>query len=445
MPTIVKMPKWGLTMTAGTVTDWLHSEGEEIAAGDALLTVETEKAVNDVESPADGILRKIVAAAGSEVPVSNPVAIILGTDESLSDAELEALVASLAPQADGKAGAAAGETRVAREGRKASRDEAGRISASPAARKLAQELGIDLADVDATGPKGRITSDDVERVAAAMSADPTPREETVTLPSGLTLHTLVAGPGQSQTLLFLHGLGGSLSTWQVVLGDLVDRYRVGAIDLPGHGQSAKPAVDAFDYSIGALASEIGEGMEVLKLSPAIVVGHSLGGAVALQLALERPELVQGLVLINSAGLGKEISSDLLDMMDQEPGNKTARDLLTLFYEDKRWILDRGVEEMAQTQLVPGAWDAQRAAARGSFTREGQQLGLNERLGGVRQPVLLVWGEKDRVIPVAHAFAAAGALPDALLKLIPASGHVPQVEAAPVLARAIDRFARSLAE
>ena len=61
MPTVVKMPKWGLTMTPGTVTDWLRGEGEEIAEGDPLLTVETEKAVNDVEAPADGVLLKIVA------------------------------------------------------------------------------------------------------------------------------------------------------------------------------------------------------------------------------------------------------------------------------------------------------------------------------------------------------------------------------------------------
>ncbi len=445
MPTIVKMPKWGLTMTAGTVTDWLHAEGEEVAVGDPLLTVETEKAVNDVESPADGVLRKIVATAGSEVPVSNPVAIILGADEALSDAELDALIASLAPKVDGMDGAVAMEARVAREGRKASQDQSGRISASPAARKRAQELGIDLASIDATGPKGRITSDDVERAAAARSTDPTPREESVPLPNGLTLHALVAGPGQGQKILFLHGLGGSQSTWQVVLGDLVDRYRVGALDLPGHGQSDKPSPGEFDYSVPSLANTIAEGMDALNLSPAIVVGHSLGGAVALHLALERPEFVQGLVLINSAGLGKEISGELLDLMDQEPGPKTARNLLTLFYEEKRWILDRGVEEMVQTQLAPGAWDAQRAAASTSFNREGQRLNLSDRLGDVRQPVLLAWGGKDRVIPVAHAFAAAGGLPDALLKLIPASGHVPQVEAASVLAGAIDRFARSLAE
>src|SRR3954453_23517049 len=76
MATVVKMPKWGLTMTTGTVTDWLRDEGSEISEGDPLLTVETEKAVNDIEAPANGILLKIVAGQGSEVPVSGPNAII---------------------------------------------------------------------------------------------------------------------------------------------------------------------------------------------------------------------------------------------------------------------------------------------------------------------------------------------------------------------------------
>ena len=73
MATVVKMPKWGLTMTAGTVTDWLYEEGAEVSEGDPIFTVETEKAVNDVEAPADGVLLKIVASQGEEVPVSGPV------------------------------------------------------------------------------------------------------------------------------------------------------------------------------------------------------------------------------------------------------------------------------------------------------------------------------------------------------------------------------------
>src|SRR6476659_5793393 len=97
MPTIVKMPKWGLTMTTGTITGWIRDEGDEVSAGDPLLTVETEKAVNDVEAPADGVLFKIVVPTGDAAPVSAAVAIIAAPGESPSDAEIESLIAEHAP------------------------------------------------------------------------------------------------------------------------------------------------------------------------------------------------------------------------------------------------------------------------------------------------------------------------------------------------------------
>lgn len=443
MATVVKMPKWGLTMTAGTVTDWLREEGAEVSQGDPLLTVETEKAVNDVEAPADGILVKIVAGQGAEVPVSGAVAVIAAPGEVLSEAEIAALIESATPK---KAGAAAKRDGAgsAREARTAVRDESGRINASPAARKRAAELGVDLATVEATGPGGRITSDDVERAAAMRAEDPSPREERVTLADGRELNALVAGPGTGPRIVFLHGLGGSQSTWQVVLGDLVERYRVAAIDLPGHGASDKGDPAAVDYSMEGLASAIAEAVGALKAAPAILVGHSLGGAVALRIALERPELVTGIVLINSAGLGNEISPELMRLMRGEPGQATARGLLELFYEDKRLVVDRGVNEMAQTQLADGAWRAQQAVANAAFGESGQKLDLLERLADVRQPVLMLWGAKDRVIPLSHAVDALSAFPDAALKVLPAVGHVPQVEDASTVATAIDRFAKSLA-
>ena len=91
MPTIVTMPKWGLTMTTGTITGWSRQEGDPVTEGIPLLTVETEKAVDDVEAPASGILRKIVAEIGREVPVSGPVAVITAPGEDLSDDDLTAL------------------------------------------------------------------------------------------------------------------------------------------------------------------------------------------------------------------------------------------------------------------------------------------------------------------------------------------------------------------
>ena len=262
--------------------------------------------------------------------------------------------------------------------------------------------------------------------------------------AGIELAALIAGPGQSRPLLFLHGLGGNYGTWQVVLGDLAESHRVVALDLPGHGKSSKPAPDAFDYSLNTLAESVKTAIAVLKLRKPIVVGHSLGGAVALRLALDLGDEIGGLVLIDSAGLGAEIGKGLLDLMAGGAGAQTARGLLELFYEDQRLVLDRGVDDMAQTQLAEGAWTAQQAVSNAAFEAGAQRFDLPKRLRDIKLPVLLIWGERDRVIPLAHAAAALNKLPDATLRLISGVGHVPQVEASAAVAIAIDRFAKSLA-
>jgi pimeloyl-ACP methyl ester carboxylesterase len=444
MPTIVTMPKWGLTMTSGTVTGWSRQEGDPVTEGAPLLTVETEKAVDDVEAPASGILRKIVAETGSEVPVSGPVAIIAAPDEDLSDDDLAALLATAGGGETAGAGAAA--PRVARTARPAARDARGRVNASPAARKRAGELGIDLADVEATGPGGRITSDDFERAAAGMAAAAAaPRTEFVEREDGRKVYALVAGPADArETIVFLHGLGGSQSTWASVLGDFADSYRIAAVDLPGHGASEKTAPEQTDYSVQGLSAAIAAVIEKLELTPAVIVGHSLGGATALQLALDRPKLVRGLVLVNSVGLGDEISGELLDRVEAEPSRDEARRLLELFFQDRKYILERGVDEMFAARSAPGADAATKAIAEKAFGRDGQKVRFIGRLGELEAPILIVWGELDRVIPARHAVAAATASPASWLEIMEGVGHVPQVEAAPAFVSTVNRWLSSLA-
>jgi len=442
MPTIVTMPKWGLTMTSGTVTGWSRAEGDPVTEGAPLFTVETEKAVDDVEAPATGTLRKIVAGTGSEVPVMGAVAIITAPGEELTDDDLAGVLA-------GTAGSAAtGDARAARperEARQAARDASGRVNASPAARKRAGELGIDLSTVAATGPGGRITSEDVDRAAAAHAdAAAAPRSELVALSDGTNVSVLLAGPSDaSETIVFVHGLGGSQSTWASVLGDFAERNRIAAVDLPGHGRSDKPSTDTFDYSVSGLSKALGEIIEKLALSPAIIVGHSLGGAAAIQLALERPKLVRGLVLINSAGLGVEISGELLDRIEAQPSRDEARKLLELFFEDHRFILERGVDEMFANRSAPGSDEALKAIAASTFSRSGQQVSFVDRLGELEPPVLLIWGERDRVVPASHAVAACQSLPSSWLEIYEGVGHVPQVEAAPSFTRNVNRWTASL--
>ena len=442
MPTIVTMPKWGLTMTSGTITGWSREEGDPVTEGVPLLTVETEKAVDDVEAPASGVLRKIVAAVGSEVPVMGAVAVITAPGEDLSDEELQALVETTS----GATATAGGATpRVAREGRQAARDASGRVNASPAARKRAGELGIDLATVEATGPGGRITSEDVELTAESVAASAAaPRTEVVELADGTRIAALMAGPAEAtETIVFLHGLGGSQSTWASVLGAFADTYRIVAVDLPGHGGSDKPSPESTDYSISALAGTIGELLEQLELSPAVLIGHSLGGATALQLALDRPKLVRALALVDSAALGPEITGELLDRVESTPSRDEARQLLELFFENRRFVLERGIDDMYAARMAPGADEAVKAIAASAFTRYGQNLVLVNRLGEPEVPVLIVWGERDRVIPSTQAVAAATALPTAWLEIMEGVGHVPQVEAAPAFAAIVNRWLMSI--
>lgn len=443
MPTMVTMPKWGLTMTAGTVTNWLASEGDTVTAGSPILTVETEKAVDDVEAPADGVLRKIVAETGSEVPVMGVVAVIAAPDETISDEDIAALVATTGPVASGAATAAV--PRASRPARAAARDATGRINASPAARKLADQMNVSLEAVEATGPGGRITSDDVERAAnIAAQAAAAPRRERIALADGRSLAALVAGPTNANpSLVFLHGLGGSLTTWTNLMPAFADRYRVAAIDLPGHGGSDKTDPATTDYSLAALATAVGEAIAGAGLAPAVLIGHSLGGAVALQIALDRPKLVRGLILIDSAGLGPDISPKLLDRIEAAPSRDEVRRLLELFFEDQRLVLDRGIDEMYKTQTSPGADAALKAVAAGAFSRDGQMINLRPRLAEVQKPVHLIWGEGDRVLPLHHAWSASSFLPYAWIDILEGVGHVPQVEAPAATIALVDQFLRAL--
>ncbi|HWE60499.1 MAG TPA: acetoin dehydrogenase dihydrolipoyllysine-residue acetyltransferase subunit [Chloroflexota bacterium] len=441
MPILVTMPKWGLTMKTGTVSEWLHAEGDQIEAGEPLLAVETDKAISEVEAPATGTLRKIVAAEGAAIPVTEPVALISAPGETLSDEEVASYLAALQRR---RADVAehAGQARQPREARAAARSDDGRVNASPAARKLAKELGIELAGVAATGPGGRITSDDVARAAAGEAEA---REELVTLPNGLRLFYVLAGQAsQTPPLVFLHGLGGSQSTWQMVLPALAAHRRVCALDLPGHGQSDKPAPATADYTLAGLADAVVQALRTLHLSPAVLVGHSLGGAVAMQIVLAHPGVAHGLVLVDSAGLGDEISPELFERIEAPPSREEARRLLELFFHDPRFVLESGIDESHEQRLQPGADEAVRAVAAASMSRQGQHTGLPARLGELQLPVLIIWGARDRVIPAAHAAAAASALPGAQVVLLEESGHVPQVESAGAVARAIEGFVGTMA-
>ena len=248
---------------------------------------------------------------------------------------------------------------------------------------------------------------------------------------------ILAGERGASPIVFVHGLAGSSSTWQMVLETFAETHQVLALDLPGHGQSDASEPAAVDYSISGLARVVATVMRSLDVSEATLVGHSLGGAVAAAVALEEPELVSRLVLVDSVGLGAEINPQLIELVNGPPSAASARELLTLFFNDERFVLESGVDEYHLAWARPGAEDAIRAVADGAFNNSSQEVML--RLDRVNQPVLVVWGGEDRVIPVNHADVARDASPGATVAILPGVGHVPQIEAAGEFAAGVERF------
>ncbi len=178
--TEIKMPQFGLTMDFGTITEWLKAEGDSIKKGDAVATIETDKLTNDVEATGDGILLKIIAPVGTEVPVQGLMGYIGAPGESIPDI---APAATAAAPAEGVIPTAAGGEK---------------IKASPVAKKLAQDLGVDLSKVTGTGPMGRITKEDVEKAVAA--AKETPVEVPAAVPTSGAEYEIVPYVGKRKRI-----------------------------------------------------------------------------------------------------------------------------------------------------------------------------------------------------------------------------------------------------
>ena len=171
MAKVVVMPKLGLTMTEGTVSKWLKKVGDAVSEGEPLFEVETDKLTNTIEASASGVLRHLFVEEGVTVPVLEKVAVIAAADEDIAG-----LLGGAAPA---PAAAAAPTPAAAPAASPAEKKAGGRVIASPAAKKLAKEKGIDLTLVTGTGPNGRITEDDVKNYTPAPAAPAAPAAEEV--------------------------------------------------------------------------------------------------------------------------------------------------------------------------------------------------------------------------------------------------------------------------
>jgi pimeloyl-ACP methyl ester carboxylesterase len=244
--------------------------------------------------------------------------------------------------------------------------------------------------------------------------------------------------GWGPVVVLIHGITGSSLMWEEVIEPLAERYTVVAPDLLGHGESAKPRGD---YSLGAHASGIRDLLAALGHSRATVVGHSLGGGIAMQMAYQFPERVDRLVLVSSGGLGREVH--LLIRAAVLPGSELVLPLLASAPVIDR--VDAVGEFLSRLGLHAGAdlhemWrgfsSLADAEARSAFIHTlrtivepgGQRVTAADRLYLAQDmPSLLIWGERDPVIPLRHGVRASEQMPGTRLITFPDAGHFPHLD------------------
>lgn len=259
----------------------------------------------------------------------------------------------------------------------------------------------------------------------------------VTLAGGSLAYTLA---GAGEPILLVHGLGGTRRTWRYLLDSLAAHHTVIAVDLPGHGESDAPAGD---YSLGAHAAALRDLLIALGHAGATIVGHSLGGGVALQFAYQFPERTDRLVLISSGGLGPEVTPMLRAATLPGAEAIVARlarlpESLTRRLIPAMSVLPGLVARQDTRPLTEGLHQLTAASQRHAFVRtaravldwRGQTVSAARHLGLLTDlPVLVAWGDSDATIPPRHHQAAAGLLPNPDVVEITGAGHYPH-ETAP---------------
>lgn len=241
--------------------------------------------------------------------------------------------------------------------------------------------------------------------------------------------------GSGPDLLLLHGVACDHHTWDRVIAPLAKNYTVIAPDLLGHGQSAKPRGD---YSLGGYANAMRDLLAILGVERATIVGHSLGGGIAMQFAYQFPELTERLILVAPGGIGREVSPVI--RVATTPGFRQLMGVLTLpgvrhvnrtglrLAHAARLPGTRDVDEIAtiyDSLADPGARAAVQQVLRGVVDRHGQFVTMADRAYLTEaMPISVVWGAQDPIIPAAHAKVAQRLAPGARVEIIEDSGHFP---------------------
>ena len=249
---------------------------------------------------------------------------------------------------------------------------------------------------------------------------------------GLRIRYARRGAGSGVPVLFVHGFGGDLDNWLFNLDAVSEKSPVIALDLPGHGQST---VRLPGTGMAALAGFVAHFMDVLAVEQAHLVGHSMGAAIAAQMALDHPRRVASLALIAAAGLGPEINAGYTEDFAAAPSRRELKPVLEQLFAKPELVSRQMVDDVLKYKRLDGVTELLGALSRALFSggRQAEQPGL--RLKETGKPVLVIWGREDRIIPAHHAGSAP---PGATVEVLDGAGHMVQLERANDVNRLLNR-------
>jgi pyruvate dehydrogenase E2 component (dihydrolipoamide acetyltransferase) len=375
----VAMPKWGLSMQVGKITGWVIAEGDHVSVGDELADIETDKIAGTLEAADAGTVRRIVASVGEDVPVSGTIALLAPAE--VTEEALDAAVAEARAVID------AGVP-----------DEAGG--------------GPEVETADVGGRKIRYAGVGGAGVGGAR----------------------VGGAGVGEVVLLIHGYGGDRNSWLFLQEPLAARHRVYALDLPGHGTSSK---DVGDGSVRVLADAVIGVLDSIGAERAHLVGHSLGGAVAIAAATRDPRRIGSLTLIAPSGFGPEINATYLRGFAGAQTRHELKPVVGQIFADESLVTRQIVDDLLAYKRLDGVHEALHALLGAlllpdSDAQRADAATAVAAFGGA-VPVTVIWGTADRIIPAAQA----ASVPGAVRHLVDGAGHMPHMERPAAVQAAIE--------
>ena len=429
MATEVILPRVDMDMTEGKIAHWYVKDGEAVRKGQVLFEIETDKATMEVDSPVDGVMHGIHGEIGVMMPVGRVVGWILAAGEAVpapTTSEVTAALAEAPRAAVAVAASVAAPSTTRGVGSGDSADAPRLLRATPLARSLALQHGIDLSQIAGSGPDGRILGRDVQPSKA--TAAPGPLHD---------LHLHWSRRGTTTPLLLIHGFGADQGSWRPLIQQLPEALAVLAVDLPNHGKSAQCDIK----TLHDLARAVLLRLDQEDVEECHVLGHSLGGGVALAMAELEPKRVRSLTLLAPAGLGPEINNNFIKGLVQAQDEVTLKQTLAALFHNAAGLTGSFVATAFQ-QLQAKDRRLALAAMAAQLMPEGRQAqSLREVLNGLRIPVQLIWGRNDQIIPAHHSLDAPAHVG---LYQLPAVGHLPQVEASRLVASLVDCQIRAAA-